>query len=256
MSDELHRRLTQRFIDKRIVILNKTLKEHNNLEAVIRLDGTVFVEGEEVGTLNGFDFIPSLSQGEKAGPILTAARKILPREIERRVRELLMSDNAAFKFNNDASILWQNNKVATLLNSEDIYSPKININNYINEVFADDTFIITKLEYVGAQVGSELRDKGEWAMLIALFSILIYVALRFELIYGLGAYGFKNMKAWMWPWAALYAAQVAIAMFVWSVLNEKGGGLLPAVIVGMLFLIPTVALWRKKERFGGIVKTS
>ena len=73
------------------------------LEAVIRLDGTVFVEGEEVGTLNGFDFIPSLSQGEKVGPILTAARKILPKEIERRVRELLMSDNAAFKFNNDVN---------------------------------------------------------------------------------------------------------------------------------------------------------
>ncbi len=136
LSDELHRRLTQRFVDKRIVILNKTLKEHNNLEAVIRLDGTVFVEGEEVGTLNGFDFIPSLSQGEKAGPILTAARKILPREIERRVRELLMSDNVAFKFNNDASISWQNNKVAILLNSENIYSPKININNY--ELLSDE----------------------------------------------------------------------------------------------------------------------
>ncbi len=129
LSDELHRRLTQRFIDKRIVILNKTLKEYNNLEAIIRLDGAVFVEGEQVGTLNGFDFIPSLSQGEKAGPILTAARKILPKEIERRVRELLTSDNAAFKFNNDGSISWQNNKVANLLNSENIYYPNINICN-------------------------------------------------------------------------------------------------------------------------------
>ena len=72
------------------------------------------------------------------------------------------------------------------LRDEEMFK-KININNYINEIFKDDTFIITKLEYVGAQVGSELRDKGEWAMLIALFSILIYVALRFELIYGLGA---------------------------------------------------------------------
>ena len=72
------------------------------------------------------------------------------------------------------------------LRDEEIFK-KISINNYINEIFKDDTFIITKLEYVGAQVGSELRDKGEWAMLIALFSILIYVALRFELIYGLGA---------------------------------------------------------------------
>ncbi len=62
-----------------------------------------------------------------------------------------------------------------------------NINNYLNEIFSDNTFTISKLEYVGSQVGSELREKGEWAMLIALFSILIYVAMRFELIYGLGA---------------------------------------------------------------------
>ncbi len=155
LSDELHRRLTQRFVDKRIVILNKTLKEHNNLESVIKLDGTVFVEGEEVGTLNGFDFIPSLSQGEKAGPILTAARKILPREIERRVRELLMSDNAAFKFNNDASILWQNNKVATLLNSEDIYSPKININNY--ELLSDEQIKQIELR-ISEAVQKNIRD--------------------------------------------------------------------------------------------------
>ena len=64
---------------------------------------------------------------------------------------------------------------------------KNNINNFINDIFSDKSFTISKLEYVGAQVGSELREKGEWAMLIALFSILIYVALRFEIIYGLGA---------------------------------------------------------------------
>ncbi len=129
LSDELHNRLTQRFVDKRIVILNKTLKEHSNLEALIRLDGKVIVEGQEVGLLKGFEFIPSLSEGEKAGPILSAARKILPKEIERRVRELLMSDNAAFKFDEDGSILWQNNKVAKLINGETLYSPKIIITN-------------------------------------------------------------------------------------------------------------------------------
>ncbi len=125
LSDELHNRLTQRFVDKRILILNKTLKEDSNLEAVIKLDGKVIVGGEEVGVLKGFEFIPSLSQGEKAGPILSAARKVLPKEIERRVRELLMSDNAAFKFDDDGFILWQNNKVGKLANGETLYAPKI-----------------------------------------------------------------------------------------------------------------------------------
>ena len=136
LSDELHDRLTQRFVDKKIVILNKTMKEHHNLEAVIRLDGKVFVEEEEVGTLNGFDFIPYLSEGEKAATILTAARKILPKEIERRVRELLISDNAAFKFNSDGAIRWQNNKVAILVQGDNLYSPKISVNN--SELLLDE----------------------------------------------------------------------------------------------------------------------
>ena len=72
------------------------------------------------------------------------------------------------------------------LKDEEIFK-KNNINNFLNDTFSDESFTISKLEYVGAQVGSELREKGEWAMLIALFSILLYVAIRFELIYGLGA---------------------------------------------------------------------
>ena len=99
--------------------------------------------------------------------------------VQERLYENDLSDVSVQLYGSSSEILIK-------LRDEEIFK-KININNYINEIFKDNTFIITKLEYVGAQVGSELRDKGEWAMLIALFSILIYVALRFELIYGLGA---------------------------------------------------------------------
>ena len=155
LSDELHERLTQRFVDKRIVILNKTLKEYNNLEAIVRIDGKVFVEGEEVGTLNGFDFIPTLSNGENAAPILTAARKTLPKEISRRVKELLMSDNAAFKFDNHGFILWQNNKVASLVNGEDIYSPKINVKP--SELLSDEQTKQIQLRIIEA-VDANIRN--------------------------------------------------------------------------------------------------
>ena len=39
---------------------------------------------------------------------------------------------------------------------------------------------VRRVEFVGPQVGDELRDKGGLAMLYALFGILVYVALRFE----------------------------------------------------------------------------
>ncbi|MFK7794600.1 MAG: protein translocase subunit SecF [Gammaproteobacteria bacterium] len=44
-----------------------------------------------------------------------------------------------------------------------------------------------RVEFVGPQVGEELRDDGGLAVLYALFGILIYVALRFEYRFSLGS---------------------------------------------------------------------
>ncbi len=46
---------------------------------------------------------------------------------------------------------------------------------------------VRRVEFVGPQVGDELRDKGGLAMLYALFGILVYVALRFEWRFSLGS---------------------------------------------------------------------
>ena len=69
------------------------------------------------------------------------------------------------------------------------------------------------------------------------------------LIYGAGAYGFWRMKPWMWPWAAMYSAQVMIAMLVWNIINDNGRGLIPGIIAAGLFALPTVALWRARDLF-------
>ena len=44
-----------------------------------------------------------------------------------------------------------------------------------------------RVEFVGPQVGEELRDDGGLAVLYALIGILIYVALRFEYRFALGS---------------------------------------------------------------------
>ena len=69
------------------------------------------------------------------------------------------------------------------------------------------------------------------------------------LIYAAGAYGFAKKKAWMWPWAAVYAAQVVVAMVVWNLVNERGGGWLAGVIAGVIFAVPMIALWRARAFF-------
>ena len=69
------------------------------------------------------------------------------------------------------------------------------------------------------------------------------------LIYAAGAYGFWKMKSWMWPWAAIYAAQVVIAMFVWNVISPHGRGWPGGLIAAAIFALPMVALWRARARF-------
>jgi preprotein translocase subunit SecF len=46
---------------------------------------------------------------------------------------------------------------------------------------------LKRVEFVGPQIGSELRDQGGLGMLVALFMILIYVAFRFQYKFALGA---------------------------------------------------------------------
>ena len=60
-------------------------------------------------------------------------------------------------------------------------------NILISELSKKYSFTLKRVEYVGAQVGEELRDQGILAALIALALITVYIALRFEYRFSLGA---------------------------------------------------------------------
>ncbi|WP_439886165.1 protein translocase subunit SecF [Pseudomonas sp. MBLB4123] len=50
-----------------------------------------------------------------------------------------------------------------------------------------DTLEVKKVEFVGPQVGEELRDQGGLGMLLALGGIMLYLAFRFQWKFSLGA---------------------------------------------------------------------
>lgn len=60
-------------------------------------------------------------------------------------------------------------------------------NTLVAELNNKYNFSLNRVEYVGAQVGEELRDQGITAALIALLLIMIYIALRFEYRFSIGA---------------------------------------------------------------------
>lgn len=51
----------------------------------------------------------------------------------------------------------------------------------------DNPIILKRSEFVGANVGEELRDEGGLALLLALFVVMIYVAARFQFKFSVGA---------------------------------------------------------------------
>jgi preprotein translocase subunit SecF len=57
----------------------------------------------------------------------------------------------------------------------------------LRRVSAETPFTLKRVEFVGPQVGEELRDQGGLGMLVALAGILIYVAFRFQWKFGMGA---------------------------------------------------------------------
>ena len=64
-----------------------------------------------------------------------------------------------------------------------------------------------------------------------------------ELVYAAGAYGFWRMSAWMWPWAAVYAAQVAVSAAVWPLLYRDSAR---GFALGAVFACVAMALWRSR----------
>ncbi|HEY5645671.1 MAG TPA: hypothetical protein VIS76_07015 [Pseudomonadales bacterium] len=70
------------------------------------------------------------------------------------------------------------------------------------------------------------------------------------IVYAALAWGIWRMAPWAWWLGSLYATQVALAMFLWPLLNGMGGWAY-SVVAGALFAVPAVALWRSRTRFGG-----
>ncbi|MEZ5934399.1 MAG: helicase-related protein [Alphaproteobacteria bacterium] len=110
LSDALHERLTQRFVDRRTQILLKSLQEGGPLGAV-DADGVVMIEGQEVGRIEGL--LPVLG-GQKAEngeierrAVNAAARKVIGPELMRRVRALVAARDKAFGLDDQGRILWR-----------------------------------------------------------------------------------------------------------------------------------------------------
>jgi ATP-dependent RNA helicase SUPV3L1/SUV3 len=125
LSDALHEKLAERFVDRRTSVLMRRLRENVMLEAEVNASGEVTVEGQAVGHLQGFRFTPEFgASGPEAKAMSAAAVKALAGEIESRATKLAAAPDEAFALALDGALRWVGEPVAKIQAGEQVLHPR------------------------------------------------------------------------------------------------------------------------------------
>ena len=138
LSDRLHEELTKSFIDKKISILARGLKQDIVLETEVSEDHKVLIDKQYVGELKGLKFIIDFTSKNLDADIKSikkAARRGVEEELIKRVDAIIKEKNLSIDFEN--KIVWLNNPIAKIKKGENYLTPEI-------EVIADDALPLDK----------------------------------------------------------------------------------------------------------------
>ncbi|MBR0960846.1 helicase-related protein [Bradyrhizobium japonicum] len=128
LSDALHERLTERFVDRRTSVLMRRLRENTSLNTEIGKTGEVIVEGHVIGRLDGFTFAPDAAEaGSDAKALQAAAQAVLAGEINTRAEKLGNAPDEQFVLTSEGIIRWTGDAVARLSAADDALHPRIRI---------------------------------------------------------------------------------------------------------------------------------
>jgi ATP-dependent RNA helicase SUPV3L1/SUV3 len=128
LSDALHERLTERFVDRRTSVLMRRLRENTVLNTEIGKTGEVIVEGHVIGRLDGFTFAPDAAEaGSDAKALQATAQKALGGEIDARAEKLAAAPDDQFVLASDGTLRWTGDAVAKLVAADDALHPRLRI---------------------------------------------------------------------------------------------------------------------------------
>lgn len=151
LSDALHERLTQRFVDRRTSVLLRHLKDKRMASPEINERGEVRLEGHLIGTLEGFRFTLARNDGDAdIKGLRAAADQVVAPEIHNRADRLAGAPNEEFVLATDGRLRWKGDIVAELIEGDALYRPRI-------LMLADETLTGTDLERVQDRLSLWLR---------------------------------------------------------------------------------------------------
>ncbi|MET0157466.1 MAG: helicase-related protein, partial [Methyloceanibacter sp.] len=128
LSDALHERLTQRFVDRRTSVLMRRLRDKEEMAADIGEDGRILVENHYVGRLDGFRFTPDSSgDGIHGRAARHAAATVLALELARRADALASAPEAAIALKPNGRIVWAGAEIAELERGDTALKPRLRL---------------------------------------------------------------------------------------------------------------------------------
>ena len=128
LSDKLHDELTRSFIDKKISILSRGLKQDLVLNTEINEENKIHIDGQLIGELKGLKFLIELTPKTLDSDIKSikkAARRGVIKELNKRIDKIIQ--NKEISIDNNCKIIWENNPIGRLKKGHDYLNPKVEI---------------------------------------------------------------------------------------------------------------------------------
>jgi len=128
LSDALHQRLTERFVNRRTAVLMKTMgKDAGLLRVTLEEGDRVTVEGHPIGHLEGFRFVVDASAGQEDRKLmLAAAEKHLPQLLAEKAQRLVQSELGELRIA-DGSVWRGEQRVARLEAGKSRAAPRLEL---------------------------------------------------------------------------------------------------------------------------------
>jgi ATP-dependent RNA helicase SUPV3L1/SUV3 len=141
LSDALHERLTQRFVDRRTSVLLRDIgrKGAGEFPVIVDEQGEVTVGSFPIGRMEGFSFEvdPAARHADRKMLLATAERR-LGGEYEKRAAALVADTDEHFVLRADAdapvALLWRGHEVARLAPGKNLLSPRILIDRRLDRL--------------------------------------------------------------------------------------------------------------------------
>jgi len=166
LSDALHERLTQRFVDRRTSLLVRDIGARGSdaLPVTVAADGEVSFGPEPIGHLSGFDFRvdPNARLADKR-LLLAAAERRLGEELDRRANALVDAPDEAFALIVEAdgrlAVAWEGNVLARLAPGRSLLEPALRTARALDRLSAQSrTALRGRLEaWLEGEIGRHLK---------------------------------------------------------------------------------------------------